>query len=229
MKYVRLNITTEGPSEMEFAKKYLAEYLAPFGVIVDARSVMTSKNRFKKYRGGLSSYERVKNDVLNWIKEESKNEGVFFTTMFDLYALPNDFPNFETSLKQKNPYTRIEFLEKSLSDDINVRNFIPYLQLHEFEALLLANPKNLAVEYDNAETKIQQLEHLLSTHQGNPELINTGTETAPSKQIIKLIPEYKGNKVTVGVHLAGFDGIGFLKQKCPHFDKWVTKLEQLSL
>jgi Domain of unknown function (DUF4276) len=225
---VRLNITTEGQTEMEFAKRYLAEHLENFGVIVDARPVMTSKNKFKKYRGGLLDYNRAKSDIFNWIKEEGKNQGVFFSTMFDLYALPNDFPNFEESLKYADPYQKVEFLEESLFKDISVRSFIPYIQLHEFEALLLANPKNLEIEYFERGKEIAELEKILAQNDHNPELINTGSETAPSKRIIKLIPEYEGNKVTVGSVLAGYDGIEAQKQKCKHFGNWITKLEQLN-
>jgi Domain of unknown function (DUF4276) len=128
MKYVRLNITTEGQSEMEFAKKYLAQHLISFGIIVDARPVMTSKNKHRQYRGGLLDYQRAKNDIQNWIKEEHKNDDVFFTTMFDLYALPNDFPNFEDSKKYNDPYQRVAYLEQSLADDIDFNKFVPYLQ-----------------------------------------------------------------------------------------------------
>ncbi len=148
--------------------------------------------------------------------------------MFDLYALPSDFPNFEVAQKYTDPYKRVEFLEKSLADDMNISKFVPYLQLHEFEALLLANPQNLAIEYFDKITEIKELEKIVTAHNNNPELINTGRETAPSKRIIKLIPEYKGNKVTVGAELAGIDGITTLKQSCKHFGDWVAKLEQLN-
>jgi Domain of unknown function (DUF4276) len=228
VKYVRLNITTEGQTEMEFVKRYLADYLVNFGVVVHARCVMTSKNKFRKYRGGLLDYQRAKNDIINWIKEEHKNDNVFFTTMFDLYALPNDFPNFGESKQHSDPYRRVEFLEESLANDINISKFVPYLQLHEFEALLLANPQNLVIAYFDKEKEIKTLEQLVATHSNNPELINTSPETAPSKRIIQLIPEYEGNKVTVGADLAGIDGIATLKQRCKHFGDWVTKLEQLN-
>ncbi len=43
MRYVRVNITAEGQTEMEFAKNTLAPYLEPFGVTLQVRCVMTSK------------------------------------------------------------------------------------------------------------------------------------------------------------------------------------------
>jgi hypothetical protein len=53
-------------------------------------------------------------------------------------------------------------------------------------------------------------------------------ETAPSKRIIKLIPEYEWNKVSVGASIAGLIGIDYLKGACKHFNDWITKLENLS-
>lgn len=49
----------------------------------------------------------------------------------------------------------------------------------------------------------------------NPELINDNPETAPSKRIIKLIPEY--DKVSVGAVIVGEIGIDFLKKNMQPF------------
>ena len=50
----------------------------------------------------------------------------------------------------------------------------------------------------------------------------------PSKRIIRLIPEYEYNKVSVGATVAGIIGIGRLKAECKHFNDWILRLEQLS-
>ncbi len=70
MSYIRLNITVEGETELQFVNQVLAQHLAPFRVYVTARSVMTSKSRRKTYRGGLISYAKAKNDILTWLKED---------------------------------------------------------------------------------------------------------------------------------------------------------------
>lgn len=227
MKYVRLNITAEGQTEMEFAKNTLSQYFETFGVIVQARCVMTSKNKSKTYRGGLLDYERAKKDILNWLSED-KSADVFFTTMFDLYALPNNFPMFEASLKINNPYDRVLFLENALKADINHHKFIPYIQLHEFEALILANPELLLLEYPEAQDEVEQLKQIVIQFDNNPEKVNTGKYTAPSKQIIKRIPEYEGNKTTVGATLAGLEGIETQKERCAHFCHWIEIIEKIN-
>jgi hypothetical protein len=147
--------------------------------------------------------------------------------MFDLYALPNDFPGYEKASSIRDPYEKVSTLEKAFSDDINDNRFIPYIQLHEFETLLFSDLSMLRLEYFEHNKEISQLEKVLVDFSNNPELINENRNTAPSKRIIKLIPEYKGNKVNVGATIASMIGIDHLKKTCSHFNDWILKLEDL--
>jgi hypothetical protein len=54
--------------------------------------VATRKGGGRLFRGGLPSYARVRDDLVTWVKQEQRNHDVAFSTMFDLYALPGDFP-----------------------------------------------------------------------------------------------------------------------------------------
>lgn len=225
MSFIRLNITAEGQTEERFVKDTLAKHLGRFNISTDVRRVLTSKDRFKSYRGGLLSYQKTKRDIETWLKEDNNAE-VRFSTMFDLYALPDDFPKFEEAKVINDIYEKVNFLEVAMQEDIGDYRFIPYIQLHEFEALVLANPQNLAYEYLEHESAIENLQTILDQFGGNAELINTGRTTAPSKRILQEIPEY--SKVAVGASIAGIDGIEPLKEKCRHFREWLTRLEQLS-
>jgi hypothetical protein len=142
MQHVHINITGEGQTEREFSIRVLYKYFAPKGITVNSRVVRTSKTS----RGGGDNYLKVRNDIIKWIKEENSRQP-YFSTMFDLYALPNNFPGFEASLKINDPYQRVAFLEEAFAADIDHYKFIPYIQLHEFEALILANPESLLLEY----------------------------------------------------------------------------------
>ncbi|MCD4653402.1 DUF4276 family protein [bacterium] len=102
-----------------------------------------------------------------------------------------------------NPYDKIQAVEDALSKDIGERRFIPYIQLHEFEALVFADPEKLNSEYLERNQEIGRLVEISSRE--NPELINEGFETAPSKRILKEIPEY--NKVTAGSEVTGLIGV----------------------
>jgi len=222
---IRLHIIAEGQTEQTFAKTVLAPYLANFNIFVDARCVLTSKDKraAKEYRGGLLSYEKAKKDIQNWLKEDKRSE-CRFTTMFDLYALPNDFPGHSEAQREADKYRRVELLESAMAQDINAPRFIPYIQLHEFEALILADPQQLEWEYLEHNGAINNLKEMVDSQ--NPELINDGPTTAPSKRIIAEIPEY--DKVTAGVAVADKIGLQTLRQKCRHFDEWLTRLENLA-
>ncbi len=222
---IRLHVTAEGQTEQSFAKKVLAPHLAERGVYADARCVLTSRDKraAKGYRGGLVSYEKAERDIRTWLKEDARYE-CRFTTMFDLYALPHDFPGYAEAERTSNPYERVKILERSMARSIDDRRFIPYIQLHEFEALILADPRKLDWEYLDHDAAIGALISMVGNR--NPELIDDGPTTAPSKRILKEIPEY--DKVSSGVAVAEKIGIPALRAKCRHFGEWVSGLEQLS-
>lgn len=222
---IRLHVTAEGQTEQSYTKEVLAPHLANFNVFVNARCVLTSKDKraAKEYRGGLLSYEKAKKDIQAWLKEDKRSE-CRFTTMFDLYALPNDFPGFAVAKKETDPYRRVKVLEESMARDISDKRFIPYIQLHEFEALILAAPHELDWEYLEHTTQINNLISMVGSQ--NPELINDGQMTAPSKRILKEIPEY--DKVTSGVAVVRKIGLQMLRGKCSHFNEWLSGLEQLA-
>lgn len=195
MKSLRLHITAEGQTEERFVKEVLAPHLGEHGVWADARCVLTSKEKRAgvEYRGGFrrsTPYRTVKADICAWMKEDQGSDA-FFTTMFDLYALPNDFPGYAQASRESDPYDRVSHLENALQEDItnelNDRRFVPYVQLHEFEALVLADPQKLDCEFLEHGKPIRRLVEMLSEVGGNPELIDDGEETAPSKRIVSEI------------------------------------------
>ncbi|MDD4915788.1 MAG: DUF4276 family protein [Methylococcales bacterium] len=59
----------------------------------------------------------------------------------------------------------------------------------------------------------------------NSELINGGCDTAPSKRIKNHIVEY--HKVTASVAVVKQIGLPVLRDKCRHFNEWLTPLENL--
>ena len=221
---IHLHIITEGPTEQQFVLKVLAPHLAHYQVYADARCILTSRDKHagRQSRGGLPNYIKAKNDIQTWLKEDSRTN-CRFSTMFDFYALPNDFPDFTNAQKKTDPYQKIDCLEAALAQDILDNRFIPYIQLHEFEALILADAQKLDWEYLEHERAIANLVAMVGDT--CPELINDGAETAPSKRILKQIPEY--DKVTAGWTVAEQIGLATLRQKCPHFNEWLTRLEQL--
>lgn len=222
----RLHVTAEGQTEEAFVNRTLKYHLAQFGVFADVRCVLTGAKGAKMFRGGMTDYARAKKDIERWLCEEGHNSDVAFTTMFDYYALPSDFPGFVDASKLADPYQKVATIEKAMAADISDWRFIPYIQLHEFEALLFVDPKKFEIEYFDNPDGIAVLE-AVRNNINNPELINQGTTTAPSKRIIDVYPNYEGNKPAIGSMIAHEIGIDALKSACAHFNEWVTKLENL--
>ncbi len=230
---IRLNITVEGQTEERFVKNVLAPYLAQHDVYACARAVLTSRHKRagREYRGGFrrsAPYMTVKNDICAWMKEDQKAEARF-TTMFDLYALPSDFPEHKQAGPQTDPYQRVYILEQALQKDICAQcgdsRFIPYIQLHEFEALILSDPTKLGLEYLEHDAQIARINEMVEREGGNPEAINDGESSAPSKRILSEIPEY--DKVTAGPLIAGKIGMDQLRERCRHFNEWIAELIEL--
>lgn len=219
---IRLNFIVEGQTEETFVNQTLRPHLADLTVYARARCIMTSQKGGFKYRGGLSSYAQAKADVALWMKED-QNFDARFTTMFDLYALPEDFPGYEAAMRERDPYVRVERLEDALREDISDWRFVPYIQLHEFEALLFADPTKLNEQFECDSAVIARL--VEEAERCNPELIDDGSDTAPSKRIIREIPEYESNKVSAGPIVARQIGLTVLRARCEHFDDWLSKLE----
>ena len=114
----------------------------------------------------------------------------FYTSFIDLYAFPKDSESPYTQQIQSiaDPYQKITALEAAIGQDINHPTFIPYVQLHEFEALLLVDPDRLLTMYPDGQTGITRLKRDIG--QTNPEEINESPETAPSKRIKKYLPRH---------------------------------------
>ena len=222
---VRLHFIVEGQTEETFVNQVLRPHLAKLAIWAQARCVMTSRKRGVKHRGGIRRYAQAKRDITAWITEDRK-PAARFTTMFDLYGLPSDFPGYEDAAQIPDPYQRVKTLEDALSKDIADPRFIPYFQLHEFEALVLSDPQKLALQFHHRSAEVRKLVEKASEF-NSPELVNDGNTTAPSKRIIKEIPEYAGMKVSAGPIVAEKIGLPALRLKCEHFGEWLGRLEAL--
>jgi hypothetical protein len=221
---IRLHFVVEGQTEETFVNQIITPALSGLNIFPDVRCVQTGYKRGKRYKGGITDYIKLKNDLQRWLKQDVHSEARF-TTMFDFYALPHNFPCYAESQKQTDLNARIEHLENGFQADIGDPRFIPYIQLHEFEALLFTEPTKFAVAYPNREREIQELVAVRSRFT-SPEEINEGQNTCPSKRIKTILPDY--NKVSAGPRIAMKIGINKIRAENPHFNDWLTKLEQLN-
>ena len=224
----RLHLFVEGPTEQTFADTVLRPYLARTGVYLQKPTLIAhARKRRRVHRGGGRNFTAMQNDIKRRLKQESGN-GVFFTTMIDLYALARNFPGMgEADKLRHDPYKRVESLERSWSEKTGDKRFIPFIQLHEFESYLFADVSRFSFFFDKAHSRIAALRKIADDAR-SPERIDDGPHTAPSKRIIAQFPEYEGSKVTVGSQMAERIGLESIRSQCPHFKAWVERLERLA-
>ena len=225
----RVVAIVEGQTEQTFVRDQLAAYLGARGIAIWA--VLPGKTRMS---GGVKKWESAKGDIVRTLKENR-----YCTTMFDFYGLPNDWPGREEAAR-KNWTERGQHVEAAVLDDIaesmgdsfNRNQFIPYIQVHEFESLMFSDIKILAEVsaplcryFHRVEPLVRQFRDMLN-EAGNPEAINDNYETCPSRRITSLVKGYR--KSAHSPIVAKRIGLETLREQCQHFAAWVEKLEKLS-
>jgi Domain of unknown function (DUF4276) len=208
----RINILCEGPTEEQFVNRVLSPHFLSKNIVVTPRRL-----------DGNCGYDRVEAECIRWLNQE-KNACV--TTMIDLYGRKGTYPG---ELPKSNGSAWVTQIEDAMHNKVvnnskaHNKQFIPYLQLHELEALLFSDPATLTkwLSLDHAIPPMA-FEKILEGFE-TPEHINDHPETAPSKRIKQIVPGY--SKVADGPLILQEIGLSKIRAACSHFDAWITKLE----
>ena len=231
----RLLVLCEGHTETEFVKLVLRWHLASVGYhSVVAR--LFGDHRSSARRGGIVRWPRARRDIVRHLKQDS---GVIVTTMVDYYGLPsaspNGWPGRQASESERDVGRRAAVVEAAAGDDISATlgryraddRFVPFVMLHEFEALLFSDCQKFADAVagfgdDLPATELAaRLERIRRSH-ATPEEIDDDPQGSPSKRIQGFIPWYR--KRSMGSQAARAIGIPAMTQACPHFASWIERL-----
>jgi hypothetical protein len=221
----RVLVLVEGATERAIFQNVLAPDLGNKNISLCPRVIGQPGHK------GGNRFAVVRHEIRNLFHQEP---GSFVTTFFDYYALGNDWPGI-TDIKGKNLKTAREILENSLADTIkgdmgdkfNSTRFIPYVQFHETESLLFADPSEMAVVFERPGLKTV-FERIVEKY-GGCENINRDYDSAPSRQIQKAFAGYKkGSSVNAHAYrIAQHIGVETIRKQCPNFNEWYGKLEKL--
>ena len=214
----------EGQTEEQFSKSLLVPHLAAVGVWAKVLIVTTSRDRLtgRKAKGG-GTWSSWKRDLRTLMGSDGGAD-VRFTTLFDLYGLPDDFPGVSLRLPAEKAADRALRLESEMSNALGDWRLIPYLQLHEFEAFVFVDLAQLGLLMDPQDRP--QVEALATSVIGlAPEDINEGATTAPSKRLRGHLPVYE--KTVHGALATEAIGLARIRGACPRFDRWLWILEAL--
>ena len=215
-----ITILCEGQTEEKFVKDILAPYFFPKSIFVTP--IVLSK---RGQKGGDVKFSRTEKDILNSLRQSNVSA---VSTFVDYYGI-KEWPGKDDVLQHSTPEQIAVCLNNAAKqkiceehDDLNPQNrFIPFVAVHEFEALLFSDSKVLAghLHIDQA-----NVDEVLSEHSGLPEKINNSPETAPSKRLKRWDAGY--GKTTVGIAIAASIGIDKMREKCPLFDAWLCAMEK---
>jgi hypothetical protein len=218
VKTVELTVLCEGRTELLFVERVLRPHL-------EVRRVYARPQYLVGERGGVVPFDKLRTAHQRLVGQMRSHQ--FLTTMVDLYAL-REFPGDERRSGEA-PSERVTRIENAMKERLPSPQFLPYVQLHEFEALVFADLEELAPEFPDQD--VGEVIRRLRNEVGSlaPEEIDDSPTTAPSKRLIRHLPAYAVVKATAGVKIAGRIGLERLRWACPHFGRWLERLEGLAV
>lgn len=219
-------IIAEGATEQTFIRDLMSPELAIQGIYL--YPVLIGK---PGHKGGDIRFERAKNDIGKFLRQR---RDIYLSTMFDYFRIDADWPGKKEVIRQIKGGTvfsarKAELLEsathKKIREDFGndfANRFIPYIEMHEFEALLFSDADILA---EKTGIDISHIREILKEYNNKPEEINDDPEKTPSKRLQALKSAYR--KVAMGKTVSEAIGIQTIRKQCPHFNNWLTRLECL--
>jgi hypothetical protein len=183
----RLFILVEGETEETFVNELLAPHFYGKGFeSVSAR--LMGNARLRAQRGGVRSWTAVKKEIMRHLRTDA---ALFVTTMVDYYGMPGD-PGTTKAWPGRYESTQLEHskkaprVESALSAEIeaelgDARRFIPFVVMHEFEALLFSDCRRFAngIGQGHLAEKFQSVRDDFDS----PEEISDSPLTHPSRKL----------------------------------------------
>ena len=218
---VSVTVIAEGRTEVLFVKEVLAPYLGAGGIFMTPAALPKPKQS-----GGDVRFERAKKGVANLLK---RRKDTYVSLLVDYYGIGRDWPGLEATGPGASPRdisaaicaATQAAIDQELAEYRSSERFVPYISVHEFEALLFSDAAILA----EALGVDQKHVNAIIDKCGEPEAIDDSPQTAPSKRIEQLSRRFK--KPTNGIAAAKAIGIPKMREQCPVFDDWLSRLESL--
>lgn len=226
----------EGQTENAVLKHLVVPHLAWRGIDLHVPII-----RIGQGRGGvrLLQADTLYDQIRRFLRDPRQP---YVTTLFDYYAFPTAKAKgweFVADLKSEAQSRGADWIVKRIEQEIHRRaiadvdstnaqaRLIPYIQLHEMEALFFAEPETMAEVFGDSSLS-RRFESIVDAC-GGCEEIDDGPRTAPSKRIEEIFPGYiKGRSdFAHGPRIAGRLNLATVRDRCPRFDEWLSRLEAL--
>jgi hypothetical protein len=217
-------VIVEGPTEQIFIRDIVTPHLAESNIVLTP--IILSKPGQK---GGDVKFTRAKNDIERHLKQR---RDTYLTLFVDYYGIKKGWPGRDIREDERLALTAAQKAKKvndatlqevcQLFNDYRPdKRFIPFIAMYEFEALLFSDPQILA---DRLHVRKNIIDDILRECR-EPENINDSPSSAPSKRLEDLSNRFK--KTTTGITIAKEIGLAKIRDKCPIFNEWLTRIENL--
>ena len=227
----RFLVHVEGRTEEEFVNEVLAPHLWDRGRHL-VRSRMLGRARQRYRRGGIKAWPSVKHEIVNHLRADPH---CVSSTMVDFYGMPRvgagAWPG-RANASGLAPSDKAFTIERRIADDISQamgadfdeRRFVPFVMMHEFEAMLFSDCASFAhgIGRPELESRFQAIRDEFDT----PEEIDDSPNKAPSRRIARLVPGYQ--KPLMGCLAALAIGLDTIRAECPNIHNWLERLEVIA-
>ena len=218
----RLLVLVEGETEETFVNAVLAPHLHNFGYTnIGARLLGNARQRAR--RGGIRGWSSACRDLERHLRQD---RAAAVALMADYYALPQSGPRAWPGRAASAGATAVETalqesVARRMGGGFDRDRFLPLVMMHEFEAMLFSD----CVAFGTAIGRPDLIPDFQAIRDGfeNPEDIDDSPDTAPSKRIEALFPDYE--KPLMGSLAALEIGLERIRAECPHFRGWLERLE----
>lgn len=213
----RICVVCEGLTEATFVKRVLAPYVYSEGSVELTPSII--KSGTGRPGGGNVTVERLASHMA---REYENFDGV--TSLVDWYGFSRRNADHCTQLEGQ-----IRDEVESLVHRVDKQKLLPYVQVHEFEALLYSDVEGFRICIDGWTTAVEQSLRRVREQFKSPEDINDDPSTCPSARIAAAFGKYRYRKASDGPLVAEEVGIPAMRSACPRFGAWVTWLERFPM
>ena len=182
---IRVCIVCEGATEVEFVLRCVTPHLVNYRISAYPSLLRAPSGQ---HRGGRVTVERLVNFMAHEYHAADR-----ITSLVDFYG----FQDAADSTRQQ--------LEQAIFDGLvggklkaDPRYVMPYVQMHEFEALLFSDIEQFQFVLDGWNDDVRTSLALVRRSFETPEHINNSRETAPSKRIADIFGRRWYNKTEHG-------------------------------
>ena len=191
-KPINVDIFCEGKTEQYFVKFLLNQYFCKFDIYLKPIDL-----------GGDVTTKKI-------VKYLKRSKNPIKTTLVDFYGYR------DTDGKS------VDELTAEISIHFNNDYYVlPYIQMHEIEALWFSDINKIAEKMNASNKQLRELQAIINNYP-NPEDINNSKETAPSKRLESIFVGY--DKPSDGAKIAQEIPVELYMEKCPRFKEWVENI-----